>query len=286
MRRTQIMAHTFAISVRFECAIPRASWGIFDARPKRWLKDPSTNEWEVGLEVDNYPALRHSFGVDSLPRDLASALPSPGERFSSGLSDRSFPVLVGEFHERKRTTQKFNQWDVREAVMSLNEDPEALLALLERFGIWSGSQSPYLDEESGDYDPVIVIPDDVFRERSKLISLIGRNNAAKWFSSYEGPRNFVTRPKYPHYIHLDKSCIDAVRTSVTVDFLRGLGFSTCPRYDCRRKVFVARKGKVFCSQYCAHIDSVRRSRGTPGATPKTAEGPRTSNRRKSRETSK
>jgi hypothetical protein len=85
------------------------------------------------------------------------------------------------------------------------------------------------------------------------------NGPASWFRSHPA-QNFISRAEFPYYTHTDRYCSDAVATSITIDFLRGGKFGICPRVDCQKPFALERKGKVYCTQYCAHVVSQRRKR--------------------------
>lgn len=71
---------------------------------------------------------------------------------------------------------------------------------------------------------------------------------------------FQTTASAPHLLQTDNSLKEAIYTSVTLDFLRGFHFEACARHDCGLPFLVDDKRKQFCSQYCGHLVSLRRTR--------------------------
>jgi CGNR zinc finger len=57
------------------------------------------------------------------------------------------------------------------------------------------------------------------------------------------------------------NALSAMLATIEIDHLRGAKFGVCARPDCR--VFyeiTSAHGRRYCGQYCAHIESVRRTR--------------------------
>jgi hypothetical protein len=94
----------------------------------------------------------------------------------------------------------------------------------------------------------------------------------KWFAGhYAFPPMVRSRlSKYPYVSFLTDACEAAIRMTVTTDLLLRLEFKVCARPDCGLPFPVKTKHKRdYCSQYCAHLESVRRGRK---ATAAVAEG--------------
>jgi len=87
----------------------------------------------------------------------------------------------------------------------------------------------------------------------------------KWFAGHDAfpPMVHSRLAKYPFFCLLTDACQHAIRMTVTIDLLRRLTFKTCARRDCGLPFPVTSKHRrEYCSQYCAHLESVRRSRKT------------------------
>jgi hypothetical protein len=69
------------------------------------------------------------------------------------------------------------------------------------------------------------------------------------------------RPTFPHFVIEADTCFDVIRTSITIDHLRGTKFRMCARPDCGMPFAIeSRHKRAYCCQYCAHLESVRRNR--------------------------
>jgi hypothetical protein len=120
-------------------------------------------------------------------------------------------------------------------------------------------QDPGADAHTISWKPVLVHPDEIWGHKN-AINVALKSGAAKWFERtvLDG---VYSRPEFPHFVHTDHLIADAIYTTVTVDFLRGAKFRLCGRKDCalpfKRE---SRHKRSYCSQYCAHLESVRRNR--------------------------
>jgi hypothetical protein len=56
--------------------------------------------------------------------------------------------------------------------------------------------------------------------------------------------------------------VSAIFATIEIDHLRGAKFGVCARTDCPKFFEItSRHSRKYCSQYCAHLESVRRTRG-------------------------
>jgi hypothetical protein len=264
MNRTQFVAHDISIPVRFGCSIAKSKWTIGTAQPLRWYLGYGGWEIEAGLvDSKDHSGFTRSITPEEIPESVAALLPKEGERLSKAARRSSFAVLVGTYLandiEKPIEHRVVDQWTLREATLELEESTEALAAFLNRFGAWSRGLEPLLASGTRKWEPTIVGPRAIWLERARLMEALTQG-AGAWFKSHKAPSGFYARESFPHYAHTDEYCADAIATSITVDFLRGVKFGICPRSDCRKPFSKERKGKVYCSQYCAHLVSVRRSR--------------------------
>lgn len=173
--------------------------------------------------------------------------------------------------------KRLDPWVMRSEFLDLGgENAESLLEFLNRYGLWSDEhRGPYPDEtQVGPHDReraageiahappwsgsvVDVAP--IWREQGALREALPVGPAA-WFSHNKKFLHFATQMKPPHLLHVDSSILEAIYTSITIDYLVGFHFALCPRPDCAKPFLVDHKAKRFCSQYCAHLVSVRRGR--------------------------
>jgi hypothetical protein len=71
----------------------------------------------------------------------------------------------------------------------------------------------------------------------------------------------IPREQYPHYLLRASNCQTAILNAILIDLLRKVKFRLCARPDCRAPFAIESKHRRdYCSQYCAHLESVRRQR--------------------------
>jgi len=71
---------------------------------------------------------------------------------------------------------------------------------------------------------------------------------------------FRSQSTFPHFVHVANDCFSCMIASITIDFLRKIPFRICKRSDCGTPFAADRRGKQYCSQYCAHLVSLRKAR--------------------------
>ena len=255
------MAQRLSIPIEFASEIERSYWVVGIARPIKWYLGYGGWEVEVRIQAPKHLAgMAQNLPPEEIPPDICALLPPEGERFTKEARNAEIEVLIGTYRGEPRQ-HKVNAWDVRQDFLALDGSTSSLLDFLNRYGTWHRGYAPRLNT-SGDelaWDPVIVGPLGIWRDRAQLrADLIA--GASAWFRSPRSHLDFHTRAEFPHFVHQDHFCEDAVKTSITVDFLRKVRFRVCPRVDCGVPFSADRKGKIYCSQYCAHLVSLRKTR--------------------------
>lgn len=255
------MARNLQIHVRLECSIPIVKWRVETARLIRWRWQ--SGSYTVGIKLINsteYPGLRQPVSASDLPPSLGITQSNEDQPIPIQARRVDLEVLVGSLPRNVWTQKNFDPWTVREAMLNLSTTTEKLCDFLNEFGVWDRLCQPrYLGP--GAPTPVIVIPQHIWQTRSGLIEGM-RNGPKKWFNGHRAPHEFFAAAAFPNYVHTDQSCVDAIATSITADFLDGVKFGICQRADCRKPFLLRGRNKIYCSQYCGHLESVRRSRGT------------------------
>ncbi len=140
-------------------------------------------------------------------------------------------------------------WEMRADFLRITDDMASALTFLNRWGCWSYRKYAGLSE-------LIRLKKAV---REALIS-----PPEKWFASQFAYISFWQRsPTYPFFaLHTDV-CESAIRMTVTVDLLHKVKHKICARRDCGAPFAISSKHKrKYCSQYCGHLESVRRNRKT------------------------
>ena len=100
---------------------------------------------------------------------------------------------------------------------------------------------------------------EIWEEQAELKEALLKGPGS-WFSEKKKTLTFQTTASAPHLLQTDASLKEAILTTVTLDFLRGFHFEPCARHDCGLPFLVDDKRKQFCSQYCGHLVSLRRTR--------------------------
>lgn len=149
-------------------------------------------------------------------------------------------------------------WRCRHEFLSLKRSTDKLLRFLNEHGAWSEDLSPRWGRGlRGRWGSKVAFEAQLWAEQDYIRESLERG-ASEWFKG--STLKFTAHSEYPHYRHEDGNCRDAIKTSITIDFLRGARFKLCARKDCGNRFEADRKGKRYCQQYCAHLVSVRRGR--------------------------
>jgi hypothetical protein len=91
----------------------------------------------------------------------------------------------------------------------------------------------------------------------------------EWLSSefnlldFDADLDLERKSEYPYFTMDTVECKSAISITVTLDLLRQVRFETCARQDCGQPFpITSRHKRKFCSQYCGHLESVRRARAS------------------------
>jgi len=217
------------------------------------------------VEPADYAGLTERFNRDSLPDDIAVA---PMEILISDIpANARWPI---------ETMRTVDGWKMRDDFSRLKGDTTSLCEFLKWWGTW-GDYGPTFDHERSRWSgPVIVPPNwiwfdlDLRRLGTKpgatvhFQDVIGWGltcNSVEWFRSGYGPVSLVKREEFPHFVIQAFGCEQVILTTITIDRLRDARFRICAREDCRTPFEVkTRHKRDYCTQYCAHLESVRRNR--------------------------
>jgi hypothetical protein len=157
--------------------------------------------------------------------------------------------------ELRKHSRQADAWQLRDEFLRLNvEDNEATLSFLKQWGRWRQLPNGVDSMRIGELQR---------RVRQALTS-----SSEPWFaSSWASPPKPQARSKtFPYFINLTDSCEAAICMTTTIDLLHQLKFKICARPDCRAPFRLESKHeRSYCSQYCAHIESVRHNREVTAA---------------------
>jgi hypothetical protein len=146
-------------------------------------------------------------------------------------------------------------WQVRNEFLTLKHREEALLKFLNKWGCWCRDTPPTDVEEYWDLQvnlrDFLLWPKAKRRMALKLGFLSGAFTCSlRW----EGD-------DVPYWVVECDGILDALIASVQIDLVRATKFKPCKRKDCLLPFAVkSRHRRLFCSQHCAHLVSVRRGR--------------------------
>jgi len=172
----------------------------------------------------------------------------------------------------------------------LPQNDGALFDFLNEVGLWqSDPPAAFVHHRDDRYIPIdvggrfvssyvlAVDPVHVWRFRSNLRETLP--NPKKFIANFAAARKTPSAMRDLLYnqffvrFELDGPAPAAVVSTVCLremilainysDIARGVRFQICARKDCPRGLFRNEKGdprKIYCSQYCAHLESMRRSR--------------------------
>ncbi len=144
-------------------------------------------------------------------------------------------------------------WAMRDEFLRLRKSLPQLVSFLNRFGAFSSSAQPFIEDK---WLPTLIFPNEVWQDRSSLADHM-KSDLAETFVGFDLKRS----REFPHFVNSDSTILDALYTTVTVDFIRGMKFRVCARADCAIPFRIeSRHERKYCSQYCAHLESVRRVR--------------------------
>jgi hypothetical protein len=138
-------------------------------------------------------------------------------------------------------------WQLRDELLGAKFDIAGSIAFLNSWGAWSYAEYVTLTDLS------------VFQ---KSVREALTNAETKWFKSSESSLHLWRHiAEYPYFSLRTNLGHEAVRTTVTVDLLNESQFKVCARRDCSKPFRIQSKHtRIFCSQYCGHLESVRRQR--------------------------
>jgi hypothetical protein len=258
------MAHQIQIPLSFEFRATKIRWEEARANVIGWRNQQGETNDPVQLiaGIARTSGKKKTIGLplSRLPeKEKKQCLSTLGKRHSdeavkeicSGLELRYF-VHDRETYinsELRKHSHDADPWRLRHDFLSLKGDSEAALEFLNKWGRWVRFRN-YVDTA----------------EISALQGAVRQaltSPAEIWFrSSYASPPKANSRSsQFPYFVMLTDACQAAIRMTTTMDLLRQLKFKTCARPDCDKPFPVmSRHERNYCTQYCAHLESVRRAR--------------------------
>jgi hypothetical protein len=259
------VAHKFQIPISFEFRTAKITWQEATAKVIGWRDSQSESDKPLQLIADlrGGAGLKSQIGIplSKLPdRERKACLATIGKRQSNErvkeiCSSLQLPYF---FHDGKtyfgedvrKHSLPSDAWRLRDEFLGLKSNAENKLAFLNCWGRWLPLRNFVALGEIADLQ--------------KDVRVALTESPDDWFSSVAFPTMVNTRsPRFPYFTMLTDSCQVAIRMATTIDLLQRIKFKTCARPDCAKPFPIRSKRKRdYCSQYCAHLESVRRGRTT------------------------
>jgi hypothetical protein len=262
---TNFVAHIVQIPVLFEFRKAKIQWGEARAKVVGWRDDNPGQKMSLHLIAEVHCAgqkSRIAIPLVKLPeQQRKECLPAVGkpqshQRVREICSSLELPYFVHNTKthfpgdELRKNTSPGDAWLMRDEFLSLKGDREKTLAFLNKWGRWAGLRS-YVD-----FTEIANLQEEVRTALTK--------SPDEWFSTLAFPTMVNSRStQFPYFTMLTDACQVAIRMATTIDLLQHIEFKTCARLDCAKPFAVRSKRKRdYCSQYCAHLESVRRGRAS------------------------
>ena len=273
------MAHRIDLPVEFQFKVEPVKYVRGAIRLRKWWIGYGPWELQAGISAPSeFAGLGRTDDLyHVLPDELSLAvreqLGKPEQPLSSAVKGLDLDVLLCMYPdgcdlEHPPKARVIDPWQLRHDFLHLKPSSDDLLKFLNYYGKWSGITCPRLvnwafyDPRTREGNADALIPGLAFereiRAEQTAIRDALKGNPGDWLG--KSRLSFGSQSKFPHYVHTDGTSLDAIRTSISIDFLRRVPFRICKRPDCGEPFAADRKGKQYCSQYCAHLVSVRRTR--------------------------
>jgi hypothetical protein len=139
---------------------------------------------------------------------------------------------------------------MREDFLKPKRNKEDYFEFLQKWGEWRGAW--------GD-DPLVMLTE-LEKSHEEIRAALTKANP-KWLGNIGSYLSIYPRlaSGYPFHRIEETNCQSAIQATVTIDLLQAIKFSICARRDCATPFArTGRRDKVYCSNYCAHLMSVRR----------------------------
>jgi hypothetical protein len=259
------MARIFQLPISFDFRTTKVQWAGAYARVVGWnKKDDGTVDGDnvlAAVETEGGRRKLVSFPLDRLPEDTwerCIEMPCSEESDSEieAICAGFMPHLLicsGGGHVTDSELCKrppADAWQMRDDFLRLEGTGTSALTFLRKWGKWG---SGWVE----------------VREMISLQSAVREaltSNPTKWFASSKSSLSLWRQTvEYPYFNLRTDQCALAIRISVTIDLLQRVKFKICARRDCAAPFSVtSRHRREYCSQYCGHLESVRRGRKKEG----------------------
>jgi hypothetical protein len=265
-----IMAQQILVPVKFEFEVSKVEWAEATGQIYGWDGVDFSGLLTIkGLKEERPFKLLHR----DLPRELREQcdealgeatysyeLPG-GKSITERTDDPSVEKICRDFRielfaQRPIYGQEkpADPWAMRDAFLRVPHEKTNVLAFLNQWGSWDTKEYLRLQD---------------FTRFQKTVRRWLVSPPERWFEEFgeEADRSILglfpdEKSKYPYFWAGTHRCRDAILTTITFDKFRGIKFANCARPDCPNPPYeiTSKHGRMYCSQYCAHLESVRRKR--------------------------
>lgn len=237
----------------------------FETRPARWI----AHEAEIigwWVEDDGTPSdmyLAAALGGESkqkvplywgdLPSDLAASCSKEIDvaKLCAGFAPQ---VLVNTWKGAEKA-RSADPWQMREDFLKIKPDVAGVHGFLQEWGWWNNSHYVWIDH--------------VLRSHREFRKALTSPRESRFKTGFDLPLGELLSARFPYLSFKTWRCEGAIRLTIAADFLRGIAFKVCGRRDCATPYAVTtRHRRKYCSQYCGHLESVRRQRKEEGTAPR------------------
>lgn len=241
----------------------------------RLFSSPTTSAMLMGIYPDP-DSLNYLVKIrrEELPPGVIAR--HENKRTTPDISDRTFQVILSAESasadpdpNKKPEVPLRNAWAMRDEFLNLEHDPAKLRMFLNRWGSWRPRSFFRLRDPSTLHASLLVLPHDIW-QLQELYRKALTGSAKNWLRSVGGLG--LTQSDTPPYFSIEVcDCENAIRATITIDHLANSTFGICRRGDCRRLFeFTTKQKRFYCSQHCAHVETVRKSRAAKKAKQKKA----------------
>jgi hypothetical protein len=276
------MAQHVNIPIAFEWHPYPASWKIATATITG-LKPRSMNRYLRAKVQDGDKCFLVDFDAWSVVKTIRTL----GQRRSDTveLVGCELELLVCRVKFRARDRQA-DPWTMRRDFLRLKRDTKALLAFMNKWGVWGPTETSLTFIPEGANPPVTrklsplhlggdadggmmdrffdnalnyLLPIDLWMFQQECRT--GLLKPAENWLGKNPLRQLISRKGYPHHVLRAIGCQKAIVDTIVIDHLRKVQFGLCARSDCSAPFAITTRHKrEYCCQYCAHIESVRKQR--------------------------
>ena len=139
-------------------------------------------------------------------------------------------------------------WQLRDAFLRVTPEPKHILKFLNHWGRWNADKYVRLED---------------FADLQRTVRKALLSPAEEWFNNISDNLDSLwdRRTEPPYFAVETFECELAIRMTVTIDLLRSADFKLCARKDCSQPFQITSAHKRrYCTQYCGHLQSIRKSR--------------------------